>query len=101
MPVNARPFRAAMLPRAAALFRVAVLSLCAAAAASALLPGKAEAWWFRGPGVVVYPPVYAVPPVYAPPVVYAPPPSVLVRPGPRWVRPYFDARGFFHPGHWA
>jgi hypothetical protein len=63
----------------------------------ALLPTKAEAWWYRGSygGYYAPPPVVVVPRPYAPPpIVYAP------RRAPVWVPPHW--RGpYWVPGHWA
>jgi hypothetical protein len=75
---------------------------------TAVLPGRAEAWWRGGwwccgVGVgVVLPPVVVAPPVYAPPpVYYAPPPAAYYAPPRRmWVPPHWQGTVWV-PGHWA
>ena len=79
--------------------RMTVLAAAAACGLAALAPGSAEAYWVA-PVVVAPPPVVYVRPVQP---VYVPPPRVAYAPYYRahWVRPHYDRRGVFIPGHWA
>ena len=72
--------------------RLAATALACGVAATTLLPSAAHAYWVRPSVVVVAPP---------PRVVYVPRPRVVYVPYPhaRWVRPHYDWRGVFIPGH--
>ena len=74
--------------------RLTAAALAIGGAGLALTPTAAHAYWVA-PGVVVVP--------APPPVVYAPPPRVVYAPYPyrHWVRPHYDWRGVFIPGHWG
>ena len=78
-----------LFPHAA---RFAAAAIAFGVAAATLIPSQAQAWWAR-PGVWVAGP---------PPVVIVPAPRVYYAPYPRhhWVRPHYDWRGVFIPGHW-
>jgi hypothetical protein len=78
--------------------RLAVPALACAVAVAALTPAAAQAWW-APPAVVVVAPR----PVLPPRIVYVPGPRVVYAPYPRahWVRPHYDWRGVFIPGHWV
>lgn len=91
--------------------RAAVIAPVLLAAALALTPRPAAAWWRAGwgwgwhPGWgvrVVVPPVVVAPPVayVPPPVAYAPPP-VAYAPGYRWIPGHYGAYGYWVPGHWG
>ena len=70
---------------------LAAAALACGLAAAALTPATAQAWWAR-PGVWVAGP---------PPVVLVPAPRVYYAPAyHHWVRPHYDWRGVFIPGHW-
>lgn len=76
-------------------------ALACAVAAPSLLPAQAHAEWVHRWGWgwrrVAPPPVVVLPPR----IVYTPAPVVVARPYTHWVRPHYNWRGVWIPGHWA
>jgi hypothetical protein len=82
---------AVMTTTRAALLRLAVLAIVAAA----LLPGAAQAYW-RGGVFFGFPAFYVAPPpvyYYPPPAYYYPPPPVYVAPAPAYSAPPTASNG--------